>query len=144
MVSCLIKHGDFTIFTAPTGLSTACIPTLGPTKPSIQWVPGTLSPGVKRPRREADQSPSSSAEVKNCGTILPLPHCIELIELSAGTTLLPPLVLTGRHSYTCPVGLLDVDMTRPSRFDLKMEAACTSEMSATLPKCTRCKNPRAE
>jgi hypothetical protein len=38
---------------------------LGPTKPSIQWIPGALSPGVKRPRREADHSPPTSAEAKN-------------------------------------------------------------------------------
>jgi hypothetical protein len=37
---------------------------LGPTQPPIQWVPGALSLGVKRPRREADHSPPSSAEVK--------------------------------------------------------------------------------
>jgi hypothetical protein len=29
-------------------------------------VPGVLSLGVKRPRREADHSPPSSAEVKEC------------------------------------------------------------------------------
>jgi len=29
-------------------------------------VPGTLSLGVKRPGREADHSPPSSAEVKEC------------------------------------------------------------------------------
>jgi hypothetical protein len=34
------------------------------TQPPIQWVPGALSLGVKRPRREADHSPPSSAEVK--------------------------------------------------------------------------------
>jgi hypothetical protein len=37
---------------------------LGPTQPPIQWVPGALSPGVKRPGREADHSPPTSAEVK--------------------------------------------------------------------------------
>jgi hypothetical protein len=37
-------------------------------------VPGVLSPGVKRPGREADHSPLSSAEVKNGGAIPPLPH----------------------------------------------------------------------
>jgi hypothetical protein len=36
----------------------------GPTQPPIQWVPGTLSLGVKRLGREADHSPPSSAEVK--------------------------------------------------------------------------------
>jgi hypothetical protein len=38
---------------------------LGPTQPPIHWVPGTLHLGVKRPGREADNSPSS-AEVKEC------------------------------------------------------------------------------
>jgi hypothetical protein len=37
---------------------------LGSTQPPIQWVPGSLSPGVKRPGREADHSPPASAEVK--------------------------------------------------------------------------------
>jgi hypothetical protein len=36
----------------------------GPTQP-IKWVPGVLSPRVKRPGREADHSPPPSAEVKN-------------------------------------------------------------------------------
>jgi hypothetical protein len=39
-------------------------PALGSTQPPIQWVPEALSPGVKRPEREADHSPSVSAEVK--------------------------------------------------------------------------------
>jgi hypothetical protein len=38
---------------------------LGPTQPPIQWAPGALSLGVKRPRCEADHSPTSSAEVKS-------------------------------------------------------------------------------
>jgi hypothetical protein len=37
---------------------------MGPTQPPIQWVPGTLSLGVKRPGCEAHHSPPSSAEVK--------------------------------------------------------------------------------
>jgi hypothetical protein len=36
----------------------------GAHQPSIQWVRGTLSLGVKRPGREADHSLSSNAEVK--------------------------------------------------------------------------------
>jgi hypothetical protein len=44
--------------------STSSRPALGFTKPLIQWVPGTLSPGVKRAGREADHSPPASAEVK--------------------------------------------------------------------------------
>jgi hypothetical protein len=46
-------------------LTTGSRPALGPTQPRIQWVPGALSLGVKRPEREADHSPPSSSEVKN-------------------------------------------------------------------------------
>jgi hypothetical protein len=46
--------------------STPCpYPVLGPTQPLIQWVQGALSLGVKPSWSNADQSPSSSAEVKN-------------------------------------------------------------------------------
>jgi hypothetical protein len=47
-------------------LTSVTRPALGPTQPPIQWVPGVLSPWVKaRPRRDADHSPPSSAEVVN-------------------------------------------------------------------------------
>jgi hypothetical protein len=39
-------------------------PALGPTQPPIQWVPSALSSRLKRPGREADHSPPTSAEVK--------------------------------------------------------------------------------
>jgi hypothetical protein len=55
-------------------LSKASKPALWYTKPPIQWVIGTLSPGVKRQKREADRSPLASAEVKNGGAILPFQH----------------------------------------------------------------------
>jgi hypothetical protein len=45
-------------------LITASRRALGPTQPPIQWVPGALSLGVKRPGREADHLHPSSAEVK--------------------------------------------------------------------------------
>jgi hypothetical protein len=37
---------------------------------------GGSFPGVKRPGREADHSPPSSAEVKNGGALPPLPHTL--------------------------------------------------------------------
>jgi hypothetical protein len=44
----------------------ASITAVGPTQPPIQWIPGALSLGVKRPRRETDHSLPTSAEVKEC------------------------------------------------------------------------------
>jgi hypothetical protein len=37
---------------------------LGPIQRPIQWVPWVLSPGVKRPVREANLSPPTNVEVK--------------------------------------------------------------------------------
>jgi hypothetical protein len=45
----------------------------GATQPPIELILRALSPRVKRSRREADNSPPSSAKVKNGGAILPLP-----------------------------------------------------------------------
>jgi hypothetical protein len=77
-------------------------PTLEPTQPIIQWLPGTLSPGVKQPRREADHSPPPIAEVKNVGAMSPPPLCLHgvvLNSLSTGTDL-PFLALSLEGSYT--------------------------------------------
>jgi hypothetical protein len=46
--------------------TTASRTALGPTQPPIQCVPGALSLGVKRLRREPDHSPPSSAKAKKC------------------------------------------------------------------------------
>jgi hypothetical protein len=62
------KGQDFFLFPTVTR------PALVPTQPTIQWVPGALSPGVKQQGHEADHSPPSSAEVKNGGAIPSLPH----------------------------------------------------------------------
>jgi len=46
--------------------TTASITALKPIQPPIQWVPGALSLGVKRLGREAEHSPPSSADMKEC------------------------------------------------------------------------------
>jgi hypothetical protein len=56
--------------------TTASRPALGPTQLPIQWVPGVLSLGVKRPRREADHSLPSSAEVKNAWSYTSTPQYV--------------------------------------------------------------------
>jgi hypothetical protein len=55
------------------GGSSPARPALGFTQPPIQWVPGGLSVVVKRPGREADHSPPSGAEVKECVELYPTP-----------------------------------------------------------------------
>jgi hypothetical protein len=45
----------------PPLFSPASIPALGSAQPHIRWIPEALSPGVKRPDREADHSLPSSA-----------------------------------------------------------------------------------
>jgi hypothetical protein len=65
-------------------------------QPPIYWVQGAISQGVKRPGRQADHSPPSSAEVKNGGAIPPLPPCLHgivLNYLTTGTTLFSIYVL---------------------------------------------------
>jgi len=53
------------------------------TQPPIQWVPGVLSLGVKRPEREAYYSPPSSAEVKESVQLyLHTPICLHGVVLS--------------------------------------------------------------
>jgi hypothetical protein len=65
----LDDRGSSVRFPAGLGIflfTTASRTVLGPTQPPIQWVPGDLSLGVKRPGREAGHTPPSSAEVKEC------------------------------------------------------------------------------
>jgi hypothetical protein len=61
--------GIFLFTTVPT---TAMEPTQLP----VQWVPGALSRGVKRPGREADHSPPSSAEVNNVWSYTSTPQYV--------------------------------------------------------------------
>jgi hypothetical protein len=67
--------------------SRASRPPLRTTQPPIQMVLRALSPGVKRQGREADHSPPSRADIKNGGTIPPLPirlHGVVLINKAEG------------------------------------------------------------
>jgi hypothetical protein len=56
--------------------STASRTALGPTQPPLQWVAGALSLGVKRPGRETDHSPPSTAEVKNAWSYTSAPQYV--------------------------------------------------------------------
>jgi hypothetical protein len=48
-------------------------PDLGPTQRPVERVLEAVSPEVNQPRRETNQPPPSSAEVKNYGAIPPFP-----------------------------------------------------------------------
>jgi hypothetical protein len=83
------------------------IPALGPTQAPIQWVPGALSLEAKRPGRESDHSPPSSADIKNAWSYTSTPPRFHSVvfnqaqymsswcraEFSAGTTLPLPVKL---------------------------------------------------
>jgi hypothetical protein len=84
------------IFLFTTAFRTA----LGPAQFPIQWIIGAPSLGIKRPGREADHSPTSSAEIKECVELyLHSPirfHGVVLSLKSTGTAL--PLPLPGIFS----------------------------------------------
>jgi hypothetical protein len=69
---------------------TASRTAVGPTQPPIQWVTRALSLEVKRPGREADYSPPSSAEVK----------CVELYFHSPNMPSLRGAQLKHRDNFT--------------------------------------------
>jgi hypothetical protein len=54
--------------------ATASRPAPGLSRPSIQRVPGKITPGVRWPGSETDHLPPTSAEVKNTRSIPPLPQ----------------------------------------------------------------------
>jgi hypothetical protein len=70
-----VRNGDFTLL--------LCVQTgVGAHPASYQRVSGEISPSVKGPEREADHSSLSSAEVKNCGAVIPLPHSTSSLSAS--------------------------------------------------------------
>jgi hypothetical protein len=58
----VLKYGSLLAEAGNFFFTTVSRPALGPTQPPIQWVPVAISLGVKRPGREADHTPPSSAE----------------------------------------------------------------------------------
>jgi hypothetical protein len=67
------KMGNFLTSLATVSFSRRTLFPLRPTQPPVQWVPGALSLGVKRPGRGTDHSPPSSAEVKNASSYTSTP-----------------------------------------------------------------------
>jgi len=51
-------------------------PAAGATQPPVQWVKKALHPGVNQRKREAEHSPSFSAQVKNEWSYSAMPHTI--------------------------------------------------------------------
>jgi hypothetical protein len=72
-ISCGLDGRDLISGRGKIFLFTTSTLALGSNQLLIQWVPGALSRGVKRPGLEADHSHPSSVEVKNGGVIPPLP-----------------------------------------------------------------------
>jgi len=71
---------------------------LGPSQSPIQWVPGVLSFGVKRPRREDDHAPPSSREFKNAWSYTYTPQYVFVAWCSVKAQ--------GQHiSFECSVAL---------------------------------------
>jgi hypothetical protein len=83
-------------------------PNMGPTHPPIQWVLRALSPKVKRPESEADHSPPSSADVKECVDLCLHPPTRlhgTVLSYSTGITLsLRFLALDYRPANHCDIG----------------------------------------
>ena len=91
--------GDTFIFSKATRTA------LGHSQPSTQYVHGVLSPGVKRVRREAEHSLTSSTEFQNmCSCISTTPTCLHVVhkDLSLKTS-------TSRDRSN--IGFLFVDIT---------------------------------
>jgi hypothetical protein len=66
--------------------TTASRPTLGPTQPPTQWVPGVLSLWVRRVGREADHSSPSTAEVMNAWSYTSAPQYVFMAWCSVKNT----------------------------------------------------------
>jgi hypothetical protein len=101
--------------------TTASKPALGPTQPPIQWVPGALSLGIKRPGRYANHSPPSSAEIK---------ECVELRFHSPNTPSWRGAQLKHRDNFTFT---FDMDESFPCRLICIIDAFCTSTLKWLAP-----------
>jgi hypothetical protein len=66
------------IFTSPH------TPALGPTQPTIHWIPEILTPGVKRQGRETDRSPPTSADVRKTWIYSSTPPYVFMAQCSIG------------------------------------------------------------
>jgi hypothetical protein len=62
--------------------ATASRPALGPNQPPIKWLPGALSPAVKRPSSECHHSSLCTAELKKAWSNTATPYYFFMVKLS--------------------------------------------------------------
>jgi hypothetical protein len=98
-------------------------PTLRPAQSPIQQVPGDLSPGITGPGSAADNSPPSSAEIKNVWSCISAPQYVP--KLSNGYVFVAWCLVKLRDNFT----VLYCEYNENSR--LKTGAQPTPETSCT-------------
>lgn len=81
-------------------LGSSCWLCLRSSQSSIQWIPGAISPGVKRPKREADHSPSFGAEFKKDWSCVSTIPCVFMMSCV--------ISISDNFAFTCPIYCLSV------------------------------------
>jgi len=114
----------------------------GPTQLPIGWVPEALTPGVNWPRREADHSPPSSAEVKNKWKYTSTPlikkwisiYDVVLSQAQGQLNLLPLTYCAGIYLEYPDSGMIQSAVTA-KRTELLFSKFCQSSLSVCLSVC---------
>jgi hypothetical protein len=95
----VLWHSAYLIWQLPF-IDTPSRPAQEPTRPPVQCVPKALIPRVKRPGRGADQSPPSSAKVKNAWSYASTPPYVFVVWCFVKPKDILILPLPYRYKYT--------------------------------------------